>query len=139
MVELLSPKKEDKILEIGAGSGWVTSILSNIVCKRGYVYAYEINDAVGKMGKNNLKKYKRDNFIYKISDVKREWEKNAPYDKIISGAAFSNITSEFKELIKPGGCAVVPTQKNDIKKINKEENGNIYTETYKGFIFVPLI
>ncbi len=57
MIELLSPKKADKILDIGSGSGWSTALLCEIVGKNGMVIGVERIDEIVKQGKSNLAKF----------------------------------------------------------------------------------
>jgi protein-L-isoaspartate(D-aspartate) O-methyltransferase len=138
MLEALGVKKGNKILEIGAGSGWVTALLAGLVGENGFVYAYEINQRVGQFGLSNLSKTGYQNYSYKIEDAKECWQKNAPYDRIISGAAFSEIPKELGSLIKKDGIIVVPTQGMDIQKITKISEMKFEKEVYPGFVFVPL-
>jgi protein-L-isoaspartate(D-aspartate) O-methyltransferase len=138
MLEALEVKKGNKILEIGAGSGWVTALLAELVGESGFVYAYEINQRVGKFGLSNLLKTDYQNYSYKIEDAKECWQKNALYDRIISGAAFLEIPEELASLIKKDGIIVVPTQSMDIQKITKISGIKFEREIYPGFVFVPL-
>ena len=61
MLELLQPKIGEKILDIGAGSGWATALLAEIVGKDGKVYGLEIISELVEFGKNNLGKYNFNN------------------------------------------------------------------------------
>ncbi|MCK5080931.1 MAG: L-isoaspartyl protein carboxyl methyltransferase, partial [Candidatus Moranbacteria bacterium] len=51
MLELLGTQPGDKVLDIGAGSGWVSCLLSHLIGEAGKVYAYELNKKVGAFGK----------------------------------------------------------------------------------------
>ncbi len=139
MLDLLEPAKGNKVLEIGAGSGWLTALLSNLIGRNGFVFAFEINRKVGEFGIRNLKKHPLKNFQYVISDAKKHWRDGAPYDRIISGAAFSEINEDFFRLLSNNGTAVIPTKQNSICKIYKNNKGDISTLTFPGFLFVPLI
>src|SRR6056297_3585913 len=54
MLELLSPKKGDKVLDIGSGSGWVTALLAHIVGKEGKVFALERIPKLKEFGRKNV-------------------------------------------------------------------------------------
>ncbi len=140
MLECLGVNKGEKILEIGAGSGWVTALLSNLVGRKGFVYSYEINKNVGNFGQNNLFKMSLPpNYSYKIADAKRNWAKNKPYNKIIAAAAFESVGDELVGLLAPGGILLVPTKDCSLLRIKKYNNGKIERKVFPGFIFVPLV
>jgi protein-L-isoaspartate(D-aspartate) O-methyltransferase len=139
MLELLQALPGEKILEIGAGSGWVTALLAKLVGKQGFVNAFEINEKIGEFGKSNLEKNKIVNYRYEIGDAKKNWHRDAPYDKVIAGAGLPFIYPELYEIVKKGGTIVVPTRNFDIRRITKSVNtGEINQEIYYGYIFVPL-
>ncbi|MFC1780489.1 protein-L-isoaspartate(D-aspartate) O-methyltransferase [Patescibacteria group bacterium] len=138
MIELLEPKKNDKILEIGGGSGWQTAILSEIVGKRGHVYAFEIVESLAEFGRSNIERFKLDNVTFKHKDVSDGFKKEAPYDRIISGAGFKEIPQTLKEQLKIGGILVAPTQNNDIRKITRISDSEFKEEIFPGFVFVPI-
>jgi len=79
------------------------------------------------------------NFRYSVGDAKVHWTEFAPYDKIISGAAFPLMYGEMDDLLKKGGTMVIPTKDFSLKRITKSPNtGNLNLETYYGYVFVPL-
>lgn len=139
MIELLQPKAGDKILEIGAGSGWQTAILSDIVGEKGKILAFEIVKSLAEFGKKNLKKFKLDNVCYKHGDALKEYKECAPFNKIISGAAFEEIPDDFRKQLEIGGRLVAPTQKEDIVVINRLEKEKYKVESHYGFVFVPIV
>src|SRR3989344_1473833 len=57
MLELLQPKKGDKILDVGAGSGWQTTMLCEIVGEKGFVFAIERIGELKNFGEENVRKY----------------------------------------------------------------------------------
>ena len=138
MIELLKPDKGNKILEIGGGSGWQTAILSEIVGEKGFVYAFEIIKSLAEFGANNIKKFKIKNATLKYKDVSKGYKKEAPYDRIISGAAFKQIPGKLKNQLKIGGILVAPTQDDDIRRITRVSEKKFKKETFPGFVFVPI-
>lgn len=138
MLELLQPNEGDKILEIGGGSGWQTAILSEIVGNKGKVFAFEIVKSLTDFGKNNLERFKLKNIAFKCRDVSEGYPKEAPYNRIISGAAFLEIPEKLKKQLSTGGILVVPTKNDDIRKITRTSKDKFKEEVFPGFVFVPI-
>lgn len=136
MLELLDIKEGDRILDIGAGSGWVSCLMSFIAGKSGKVYAYESNPFVGMFGKKAVHLHCRHNVIYTIGKAQNYWHKIDKVDKIHSGAAFEEIPETLLDKLKINGILTAPTKKNDIQKIERIGKGFKKT-SYPGFVFVP--
>ncbi|PIZ77068.1 MAG: protein-L-isoaspartate O-methyltransferase [Parcubacteria group bacterium CG_4_10_14_0_2_um_filter_7_35_8] len=138
MLELLQPMPDNKILDIGSGSGWTSALLAEIIGKNGKVIALEIIPKLKDFGKNNAIKYQGNiDFIY--ANGFKGYSKEAPYDRILASASLGQELPKFwKEQLKTGGVIVTPI-KNSIwmfKKINDKE----FEQTeYPGFAFVPFI
>lgn len=138
MIELLQPKEGNKILEIGGGSGWQTAILSEIVGRKGHIYAFEIVESLANFGQRNLRRFKLKNVTFKHKDVSAGYLKQAPYNRIISGAAFEKIPKDLKNQLKVDGVLVAPTQEDDIRKITRTSKTKFNEEIIPGFVFVPV-
>ncbi len=139
MFELLRPDLDQKILDIGAGSGWTGALLAHLVGPKGKIFAFEINERIGKFGQKNIKKSGFKNIQYQISNAADDWKKNAPYDRILSGAAFENIPKNLTKQLSPNGILVAPTQNGFVKKIIRLTDGDLIEEEFFGFSFVPFI
>ena len=141
MFELLDPQRDQKILDVGSGSGWTTALLSYIVGKKGKVIALERIPELFEWGKGNIEKYKFASEgvaeLYNI-DGSLGFSKEAPYDRIIASAMVKEVPKNFKEQLKIGGKMVLPVN-NDIWYLEKRGEDNFYKEEYPGFSFVPLI
>jgi len=141
MLELLQPQPGEKILDIGAGSGWTSALLAYCVADAGKVYAIERIEELCEFGKNNVAKY---NFIDKgivefvCADGTKGWPERAPFDKIIASASAQNIPDAWKEQLKIGGKMVLPI-KNSIWLITKISADKFSEKEFPGFAFVPLI
>lgn len=139
MLELLVPQEGDKILDVGSGSGWQSSLLAHIVGTGGKVFAIERIPELSEFGKKNANKYRFSNLKFIVGDGTLGLEKEAPFDKIIVAAsAFGEIPSALKEQLKIGGRLVIPVDRSIWLVIKKSETEYVETE-YPGFIFVPLI
>jgi len=141
MLELLEPKKGEKILDIGSGSGWTSALLGEIVGPLGKVIAIDIVPELKEFGKKNVGKY---NFLEKgivefiCADGSKGYEKEAPFDKILVSATAIRIPDSWKKQLKVGGRIVTPINSSIWLFIKKSDNEFKETE-YPGFVFVPLI
>lgn len=137
MLELLQPSADDKILDVGSGSGWTTALLSKIVGPHGIVFGVELIRELVEFGRKNLQKYKFSNAeILQAGDV-LGLSKEAPFDKILVSAASDNFPEELVEQLRICGRMVMPI-KNSIWKIDKISDTEIRKKEFPGFVFVPL-
>ncbi len=139
MLELLDLEQGDRVLDIGAGSGWVSCLIASIVGKEGFVDAFELEEVVGVFGLKNIKRSGFENINYQIKDAGESWRRRILYDKIYAGAAFREVPTDLASSLKIGGIFVGPTQDGFIVKIMKKSRKKILVEAYPGFSFVPFI
>lgn len=141
MLELLAPDKGDKILDIGAGSGWTSALLGSIVRQgKGKVIALEIVPELAEFGKNNVSKYSyiSKNIVeFLCEDGSKGFQKYSLYDKILASAAGSVLPQEWKDQLKIGGRIVCPIN-SSIWLFIKKSNNEFESKEYPGFVFVPL-
>lgn len=134
MLSLLELKKfpNQKILEIGSGSGYVLALLAEIT--KGKIYGIEINKNLVNSSKRILAKYKNIKIIAgnKIEDLKEE----IILDRILISASSEKMPTELYNKIKESGIIVVPV-KNSIFQIKRLDN-KITMKEFPGFIFVLL-
>lgn len=136
MLELLDAKRRDNVLDIGAGSGYTTALLSKIVGKNGFVTGLDRVSELVKFGQNNLKKYDISNACIKQADNKLG-VKGKKFDRILVSAAANDLPHELIEQLKVGGRLVIPIG-SSIYLIEKREDSLVHEE-FRGFSFVPLI
>ncbi len=137
MLELLQPKKGDKILDIGSGSGWSSALLAHIVGQSGLVLGLERKDELVDFGSQNLKKMGIKNAkIEKASDVLGiPGEK---FDAILVSASADDIPKELFSQLEITARLVIPIE-NSIYLFEKISEDEITHQEFEGFRFVPLI
>lgn len=141
MLDLLNPQPGEKILDIGAGSGWQTALLANLVGESGKVIAIERILPLKAFAEDNLKKLGllesgRVKIIWK--NAAHGFKEEAPYDKIIAAASADAVPKEWQDQLKIGGRIVAPLE-GSIVVIDKKAEKEYATKEYFGFRFVPLV
>ena len=130
----LSENKNQKILEIGSGCGYVLALLSQIT-RAAEIFGIEIISSLANKSKRNLKNYK--NITILNQDGSKGLPKKAPFDRILVSAAANKIPQSIINQFKDNGILVIPI-KNSIFQI-KKQNSKIIKKEFPGFVFVPLI
>ncbi len=141
MIELLQPEPGDRIFEIGFGSGWQTTILAEIIGKRGKIFAVERISELFRFGRKNIAKYNfiKNGIVKTISgDATLGLRRHAPFDKIIAAASAQGIPKEWLKELKVGGRLVAPI-KNSIWLYVKKSEKEFEKQEFPGFVFVPLV
>ena len=138
MTELLQPKKTDRVLEVGTGSGYQAAILSVLARE---VYTIEIVPALGKMARVNLERLGYTNVRTRIGDGYQGWAEHAPFDVIIVTAAPDHVPPALIAQLRPGGRMVIPVGRFDqeLMVLAKHADGSTTTTTVAPVRFVPLI
>ena len=142
MLEKLEPDKNDRVLDIGSGSGWTTALLAEIVGENGTVFSFEIIPELMEFGKKNVEKY---NFLEKrivkffCDDGSNGYREKAPYDKIlVSAALHKELPQAWKRQLEVQGRIVVPIGSSIWLFVKKSED-KFQQYEYPGFAFVPLV
>lgn len=137
MTEILDIEPDDRVLEIGTGSGYQTAILAELA---GEVFTVERIPSLAYAAKDLLEELGYTNIRFRLGDGSLGWEEWAPYDKIIVTAASKTIPQPLVEQLKLGGKMAIPLGGIDqtLYIIVKDEKG---IKKYPHFpvAFVPLI
>jgi protein-L-isoaspartate(D-aspartate) O-methyltransferase len=138
MTELLRPEPSDNVLEIGAGSGYQSAILSRLVQR---LTTMERIQAVAILARSNLKTAGIQNVEVIDGDGTQGYLQNAPYNGIMVTAATPEIPKTLTDQLADGGRLVAPVGGRDIQElVTLEKQGDRMIPKYHGGVrFVPLI
>ncbi len=137
MTEIIEPKPEHRVLEIGTGSGYQAAVLAEIIDE---VYTIEIIPQLGEQAREILDA-QYNNVHVKIADGYYGWEEHAPFDAIVVTAAAEYIPPPLVEQLREGGRMIIPVgspfQIQQLMLVTKEEDGHISTRSLMPVRFVP--
>jgi len=135
----LKLKKDDKVLEIGTGSGYQAAVLAEIAKS---VYTIEIIEPLGNEAARRLQSLGYDNVKTRIGDGYYGWPEAAPFDAIVVTAAASHVPPPLLKQLKPGGRMVVPLgapfMTQYLMLVEKQPDGSVTTRQIVPVHFVPL-
>lgn len=138
MTELLEVDKDSKVLEIGAGSGYQTAVLSAVA---GRVYAIERISALARAAQANIRQLGCFNATVKWFDGTIGWSEHAPYDAVLVAAASPDIPEPLVAQLGAGGRLVIPIgneEQQTLVRVIKTEGG-IKREDHGQCVFVKLV
>lgn len=138
MTLALDLESDSKVLEIGTGSGFQTALLAEFTAQ---VYTVERIEELYKRAKERLGELGFGNISFKLDDGSMGWEEHAPYDRIMVTAAASVIPNELLSQLAVGGKMIIPVGSSfsqELRLIEKDENGKIFSTLLNEVRFVPL-
>jgi len=137
MVELLNVEKTDKVLEIGAGSGYGAAILGQLASQ---VYAIEIVSELVKLAQGNLNQAKINNVEVIEWDGSLGYDRESPYDKVIVSAACCEIPKALIEQLGEDGIIVAPVGdgRSQVMTRGVKCNEGLKKSYFGNYAFVPL-
>ena len=138
MLQALELKEDDKVLEIGTGSGYNLALICKIVKRT--VYSIEVHKELIEFAEKNLKKEGIKNYEIYHQNGYMGLRKHAPFDKIILTAAPNEIPFELIKQLKVDGIMIAPIGMyiQKMLKITKKKD-RIIKESLGDFVFVPMV
>jgi protein-L-isoaspartate(D-aspartate) O-methyltransferase len=137
MTEALELKPQDRVLEIGTGSGYQAAVLAELVQD---VYSIEIVEPLGREAAERLKRLGYSNIQVRIGDGYRGWPEAAPFDAIIVTAAPDHVPSALVDQLREGGRMILPVGRfvQNLIRLRRTPKG-IKRETLLPVRFVPMV
>ena len=100
VVQELSLRKSDRVLEVGTGSGHLTALLAH---RAAHVVSVEIRPALAQFGARNLERHGVENVTLEVGDAARGWAPRAPYDAVVLTGSTPVLPRAFVEQLAPAG------------------------------------
>ncbi len=139
MTELARPQKDDRVLEVGTGSGYQAAVLAVLVKQ---VFTIELIEELATSARQRLRRMGYKNVEVRQGDGYAGWPEQAPFDKIIVTAAPDRVPPALVEQLKPGGRMVVPVGPRfdqELLVVEKDEKGRVKTRSIIPVSFVPMV
>lgn len=136
MLEALALRGEERVLDIGTGSGYTSCLLSELADS---VFSVDIDDQLVALADARAHKLGYTGIKFHVGDGKEGWAERAPFDAILVSAAAAEIPRALIEQLSPGGRLVVPVgvEDQELMCIRKGPEGLVTTELGP-VAFVPL-
>lgn len=138
--DLLAPKAEQVVLEVGTGSGYQAAVLAEVVAR---VHTIELIESLGRTADQRLQEMGYRNIEVRIGDGYAGWPERAPFDGIVVTAAAPTVPPALIAQLKPGGRMVIPVGADGytqyLKLVTKRADGGIDEREIIPVRFVPLV
>jgi protein-L-isoaspartate(D-aspartate) O-methyltransferase len=150
MNEALQLQTGQRVLEIGAGSGWHAATIAEVIAPKevprrewGHVYTLEINQSLAETARKNIMNTGYgDRITIIVGDGSKGYPQKAPFDRIVVAAAAPETPKPLIEQLKSGGIMLIPVGNaqlfQTLIRITKDTFGKITEESICGVAFVPL-
>jgi protein-L-isoaspartate(D-aspartate) O-methyltransferase len=138
MTQLARPSPDDRVLEIGVGSGYEAAILAGL-CRQ--VYSIEILDALATAARQRLAELGYENVAVRCGDGYQGWPEQAPFDAILVSAAPDHVPQPLIDQLVPGGRLVIPVGSSygqELLLIEKQLDGDLRRSRVGPVRFVPM-
>ncbi len=138
MTEILDLKPEDKVLEIGTGSGYQAAVLAEISDS---VYTIEVIPQLGERAMALLKELGYKNVVAKTGDGYRGWKEHAPFDIIIVTCSPTHIPVPLEEQLAEGGRMIIPVGEKYVQQLVYlvKKKGKLHRKAVLAVSFVPMV
>lgn len=137
-LELAGLSGEERVLEVGTGSGYQTALLSQLAA---HVYSVETVEGLAEEAGRRLRDLDLSNVTLRTGDGSGGWPEHAPFDVILCGAAAPRVPEPLVEQLAPGGRLIIPVgdgTEQALIRLTLGADGQRVEETVDTARFVPL-
>ena len=137
MTEQLQPKRNDRVLEVGTGSGYQAAILAELVAE---VYTIEIIEPLAKNSEATLQRLGYKNVHVKAGDGYKGWPEHAPFDAVTVTCAPDHVPQPLVDQLKDGGRMIIPVGGFGDQELYllEKKNGEMQRQAVLPVRFVPM-
>jgi protein-L-isoaspartate(D-aspartate) O-methyltransferase len=137
MTQEIDPQPDDRVLEIGTGSGYQAAILSPLVRD---VYTIEIVEALSRRATRTLKRLGYENVFTRAGDGYLGWPEAAPFDKIIVTCSPEQVPQPLIDQLREGGLMIIPVGERYQQNLYlmRKVDGKLESEALRATLFVPM-
>ncbi len=139
MTDLLRVQSDDRVLEVGTGSGYQAAVLAELAS---HMYSIEIIKPLATQAEKRLQRLGYTNVTIRHGDGYYGWEEQAPFDAIVVTAAAGHVPPPLIAQLKPGGRMVIPVGSRflvqELLMVVKDNDGSVSTRQLLPVRFVPL-
>jgi protein-L-isoaspartate(D-aspartate) O-methyltransferase len=138
MTEQLQPKPDDRVLEVGTGSGYQAAVLAELVTD---VYTIEIVEPLAKTAEATLQRLGYKRVHLKVGDGYQGWPEEAPFDAIIVTCAPDKVPQPLIDQLKDGGRMIIPVGERFAQQLYllEKKNGQLKESATLPVRFVPML
>lgn len=139
MTELIDPRPDHVVFEVGTGSGYQAAVLAGLVR---HVYTVEIVPELGEQASDRLASLGYTNVSVRVGDGYAGWPEHGPFDGIIVTCGAEDVPPPLIEQLKPGGKMVIPVgpthEVQELLILEKDRKGNVTRRSVMPVRFVPM-
>lgn len=138
MTEALALRGEERVLEVGTGSGYQTAVLAELARE---VFTVEVVPDLARSARERLDALGYENIYFRIGDGKLGWFEQAPFDAILVAAAPEGVPSALKQQLASGGRLVIPVGPPEMQELELyvREEEEFRVQRLGAVRFVPLV
>ena len=140
MLLWLAPAMNQRILDLGSGSGWTAALLAYLAGPEGMIHAVERIPELKTFGENNCRAFGGKNIEFHLAGRTIGLPSQAPYDRIlVSAAADKDIPPDLLQQLAANGKMVIPVGHSIVELKMDADGGIAYRRDHHGYSFVPLV
>lgn len=131
-----------RVLEVGAGSGWLAAIAAELVGPEGHLTALEVLPSLVSLAQENVEAVGLSSRVNVLeADGSKGWPRGAPYDRIIVSCGAPNVPQALVDELAPGGRLVIPVggRRSQVLKVVERTKEGLEAADRGACAFVPMV